>query len=433
MDDPRAAILRRLLDKYERSTHYRGDAAIGRRVRLRLGPRSPDLPLYDIEQADAREAVHAAVRSLAEAGLVGYAWARDSLHTVLGEIWLVLDQVERVYAWLGLQPTRVVVGALIDLIDEMLAGWPADSDAGPSVGGQNRRWLIPALQHLREQLAQRGRLTAPLPDDPDLARCLLQALRAIGQADFAETYLRVFSVRCFQDSKFFERKIRSRFLTIIRANQPQICDLEADDQPGDDELLAMIGLVRNPEIYEFCGPICLDITGSRIDYGVFRRGAVLHAASVADITGVDAGRVGRLLFIENRTCYDAYIRGERRADELVVYHGGFPSPAKLLFFKLIADRVPDTAECLHWGDIDAGGLLMLLQLRRLVGPNIRAWRMDRATLLERRDLAAAWPPAYRTVLLRLLEDPACGDERAVVEAMLETGLRLEQEALIGLA
>lgn len=150
---------------------------------------------------------------------------------------------------------------------------------------------------------------------------------------------------------------------------------------------------------------------------------------------VDTSRISRLLFIENRTNYESYINGEhqtesRRTTELVVYHGGYHGPAKSRFFRMLVRALPAGAQVLYWGDIDLGGLRIFQQIRSNIAPGLQPWRMDAQTLLANRDKALPFSDNYRQALEKALADPAMQDFRDVIESMLATGLRLEQEALI---
>lgn len=445
--DHERLILGKLLAKYENSAHYRETASVGRRVLLKLGPQSRDLKEYDIEQVEQKESIHAAVRRLAGDGLIGFEWERFNQGNVLATVWLNLEKIAEAYARLGLTPKRETVDSILTMIGELLtdeATAPAVplSAVDPGLRGEpaepsNRQWILPALHDMQERIRSSGRLTPLLPEDPDLARDVLTALRELLKAGFSETYIRVFSLLCYQDSKTFEKKVRSRLLLLVRRYHPLLVESAEGESDGDEDLMALIGLFRNPEIYEFCGPVRMtfgspskDSAEQTIGYAVFRQGACLHSASVKDLTSVDTSRVHRLLFIENRTSYDAYIRSEHAADELVVYHGGFHGPTKLRFFRALADALAAQVAIQHWGDIDLGGLRIFLKIRQSIAPSLQPWRMDRATLMVLKEKAVPFSTSYRKALERSLSDPQFTDFQDLIRAMLETGLRLEQEAFI---
>jgi hypothetical protein len=431
--DRRKLILERLLRKYEDSAHSRGDAETGRRVILRFGPRSTDVKEYVVEDYDGREAFHEAVKELAAQGLVGCEWERDSDRGVLSRVWLVLESVDSAYALAGLNPRAQAVEKVLRRL----------ADALGELGEGSASWVREALQDVSVRVARNHKLSPTLPEEPELAGAVIDALRALARPDFVEVSQRIFSVRVYRDSKTFERQVRSRLLPILRRYGPWKDSTDEEERPDDDVLLAQAGLFKNPEVLEFRGPVRLRFEGGETDCGPLVRGATLSSAMVPILLSIDTSRVSSVMFIENRTNYEDRIQQTNRESkhvterdgELVVYHGGFLSRRRAQFFRILAESLPKDCLIAHWGDIDLGGLHILLELRKVVGlREVRAWRMDRRTLLENRPHAISFGDAYRKRLEKALESPGfCSDVEAadVVRCMLESGLRLEQEALVG--
>ena len=249
-------ILDRLLDRYENSAHYRRTAATSRRVLLRLGPESRDLPEYDIENLESRLAAHIAVKQLATAGFVGYEWARYQQDNVLASVWLILDRVDAAYAWLGRMPGAEIAQAVLGQINSLLESLSA-AVSDDSLAAMNRAWVQPALLTMQARIGSTLKLTPLLPANFQLAGEILQTLGRITQTGFAETAMRVFSSQCFQDSKYFENYLRSRLIALMRRFHPQLADQESDEQLPDDDVLRLTGIFRNPEIFEFCGPLVM--------------------------------------------------------------------------------------------------------------------------------------------------------------------------------
>jgi len=424
--DRRRLILERLLRKYEESAHALGNAETGRRVLLRFGPRSSDVKEYVVEDYDGREAFHEAVKTLAAQGLVGYEWERDSDRGVLSRVWLVLESVDAAYAEAGLTPRAQVVEQVLRRLAETIESLPDGSAS----------WVRAALQDMQARIGRAHKVTPVLPEEPEIADAVLEALRALAIPDFVDVSQRIFSVRIYRDSKTFERQIRSRLLPILRRYGPwnELAD-DGEDRPDDDVLLAQVGLYKNPEVLEFCGPIRLRFEDGETDITPLARGATLSSAMVPLIQSVEASRVQRVLFIENRTNYEDRIQQIRPYGELVVYHGGFLSRRRAQFFRFLAEALPSECHIEHWGDIDLGGVHILLGLRKTLVPReVRSWRMDRETLERMRDHAVAFDASYRKRLEKALESKEImedGDVADVIRCMLETGLRLEQEAEVG--
>ena len=62
-----------------------------------------------------------------------------------------------------------------------------------------------------------------------------------------------------------------------------------------------------------------------------------------------------------KTNYSEYCLNSKLSDELVIFHGGFYSPAHGVFFRFIADAAEkNDIPVFFWADIDYGGLTQLL-------------------------------------------------------------------------
>lgn len=453
-------ILRILLEKYEASANYREAESSGRRVLIHLGPKSRDLKEYSPEHPEEKEEVHTAVLTLAGERLVSYAWERFEKGNILDIVWLELDQVDAAYARAGLVPKRQIVMGMIQQMESCLESLLEMEDTSSrkprnvsfGMGGTNRGWILGALREAVGKTCSCGRMGAPFPVQPGRLADLLVAFRLLSFDSFTDARIRVFSIHGWRDSKYFERNVKADLLAVLRQSFP-LAEEEAGEGLREDDWLERVGLFRNPEIYEFCGPVRMLISSAKgvltasssdgvpaspftddgavwMDFSVFRAGACLHAAAVSDILAVSAGKVTRLLFIENRTNYDAYINTERRQDEMVVYHGGFHGPRKQYFFRLLSQAVSPECEVRHWGDIDVGGMRIFLQIQTGISSKVRPWRMDSETLRLMRKFAVPFDSKYRSIVESALKNEIFGMFHDALAFMLEAGTRLEQEAFL---
>lgn len=453
-------ILRILLEKYEASANYREAESSGRRVLIHLGPKSRDLKEYSPEYPEEKEEVHSAVLTLSGEQLVSFAWERFEKGNILDTVWLELDHVDAAYARAGLVPKRQIVMGMIQQMESCLESLLGMEDASSwqpgkdtfSMGGTNRSWILGALRETIGKTRSCGRMGAPFPVQPERLADLLTAFRLLSLNSFTDARIRVFSIQGWRDSKYFERNVKADFLAVLRQSFP-LAEEEAGEGLREDDWLERVGLFRNPEIYEFCGPVRMLISSAKgvltasasegvpasllsdaeavwTDFSVFRFGACLHAAAVSDIHAVSAGKVTRLLFIENRTNYDAYINTERYQDEMVIYHGGFHGPRKQYFFRLLSQAVPPECDIRHWGDIDVGGMRIFLQIQTGISSKVRPWRMDSETLRLMRKSAVPFDSKYRSIVESALKNETFRMFHEVLAFMLEDGTRLEQEAFL---
>lgn len=165
--------------------------------------------------------------------------------------------------------------------------------------------------------------------------------------EFAEVSERRVSAKLFGDSKRIE--MLTPALDALRTQS-----LEAEARPAKS-VLASMGLVKHPNTLLIAGP------------GQLLSGEDAATASTHYIqrpyTGVSPlhvhGYVGApawLLTVENLTIFHELAAGNAgMLQGLVIYTGGFPSPAVLRAYLAISDSLRKDAEIYHWGDTDVGG------------------------------------------------------------------------------
>ena len=237
---------------------------------------------------------------------------------------------------------------------------------------------------------------------------------------------RVFSLRCLGSSKAFEKRHRFRLLRVLRKHL--LLDTE---EMHEEELLRQAGLEKYPEWFSLCGAAQLAWPDGRtLDLAPLADGVQISAADAARVQISYAPQVRALLFVENKANYFDTVRKHPSPERVVVFHGGCFSPQRGRFFRQLCRAAGPQVQLLHWGDIDCGGFQMDSRLRREIDPRIRPWRMDAEQLRAHREQAEPFSEAYAAKLERLLRDPCLQDSRETILYMLQTRLRLEQEALL---
>jgi hypothetical protein len=416
-----------LLDKYEGSVFFKTGERPSRRIKLRLydGGLS-DYPRYNIENAESRREINRAVRRLAEQGLVCFRWMKGEENHLIAQVSLNTDSagtIAAAYAFLGRKPKDALAGEIGREVGDLLAVIKSP-------------WMRRFLEDCQESLERRRAPTGKLPAESGERENLFRALRFIDeQAEKAEVLERVFSIRCFGNSKVFEASVKKRLLDIIRRYS------DCEEESGDEELLAFAGIVRYPEGFEFRGPLSIrfdpaESTGSPgsaaegIDFSPLRYGASLSSPDLRRGRLELPPHLVRLLSIENKANYVSYLRQNEGAGELVVYHGGQFSPARGAFFRALAAAMPEGAAWYHWGDIDYGGFSMLARLRREIRGDVRPYRMDQGELSAYAALTLPVSEAYAGKLRRLSSAAELADCASCIDYMIEHRVKLEQEALL---
>lgn len=374
-------------------------------IRVRLSEtRHP--AYFSQEDATPRRVTNAALAQLAAAGLVRLRWQKWEEHNWLQAVDLLPEQRAALYDLLGRQPRDQQTAALLALLDQqpLFPGWHADF-----------------LAWAREQLVQQ-RPPAPLNrEDPAFNADLLRALAGIA-ALRTPTLERSLSTRLFGDSKRLEQ-LRRAMLSVLRRHAAGAASYANDGWA----LLRAHGLDRAPEYVPLAGPLVFagqpgaplhDLSGFYPSIAL--SAAYLRAASVATCPA------SMVITVENATSFNELI-AIRPADVLVVFTGGFASPTVIALLRAIRAFQPEIA-LLHWGDLDAGGLRILLHLRSQLGV-VAALAMDATTLQAQLGQTRPLSATDRQALAMLRDEPGLSDCRTLIDAMLQLDRKLEQEAL----
>ena len=405
-------IVEALLDKYERSSFFRTGTAPTKRIMLKFYDNGKsEFEDYNIENSEQRMGINDCLKDLAVKGLIHFEWMKGEEDHIASKIWMNLDNLQEAYCFAQRQPQ-----------DEMIEGI-----VGEIVGCMesiNSQWMKNYLQDICENVQQKKRLSSLIPADAQERAALLQTLRYIDSNEDGNLLKRIFSIRCFGDSKYFEQVVEKRLLRILKRY------LEYDEQTTDEQLLNQIGIVKYPEQIEFRGPIIFRFSNeTEMDFSNLNRGCAVYSQDIAAAQIVLSGKTCRILSIENKANYFDYITKSEKRNELVIYHGGQYSPSKKLFLQALANASVGTP-WYHWGDIDYGGFSMLARLRREIRSDIYPYRMDKQELLTFSSATSSFSSEYGQKLRDLMMQNGLQDCSECLAYMLECGVRLEQEALL---
>mgnify|MGYP000870988332 CR=1 FL=1 len=230
--DYQQLILTRLLEKYEESRHFYGDARVNRKVALKFNHK--EFPWYDLERVEVKEAVHFAVKKLREKGMIKLKWMRFEEGNILEEVSLNLAQLESVYQLAGRKPK----GDSLLEVHSRLAAIKKTVQIP---------WIEKFLKDSIEHLENTKSLPRYLPKEEETCHKFLSALAGIEEKGSDEMLERVFSRKYLGSSKEMERKVRSRLVTVIKEFFPLDKDLE------DEVVLEYVGILKTSEDLLFRG------------------------------------------------------------------------------------------------------------------------------------------------------------------------------------
>lgn len=410
-------LLNTLLDKYEQSTAFQ-TGVFNRRIMITV---SKEKAIQEImELVDEKHLFLTILDQLKTQGLIDYSWVKYETGNLVDQVWLITENLAACYQ----EISRVPAAELLASFNELASAYLEKASPSSDFAGY--------ISSLIEYAASKKKLKAPFTEDMRLNTNLLECLVALDKNP--DQMERVFSSRHFGDSKYFERVLKSKVISILKELQKSSIGSDEDsanDLLSDEDLLVERGLYRWPEIYEFNGPLIIKLDdGSVIDMSSQSYGSYINSDAVKHIESIDGSRIQRVVFIENKANYIDYQANHRNAGDLIVYHGGFYSPIKSLLFSKIYTGCPNAA-FYHWSDIDLGGFRLFNRLRTNIVSSVQPLYMDVETL--QANLASCMnikTEGYIQMLTSLLKNPEYSMFYEVIQYMVEKKVRLEQENLI---
>ena len=404
-------ILNRLLDKYENSKHLSEPGTSTRRVMLRIEKK--ELPEYLYEDAAIRDSYNEAALELEKQHLVQLKWVKGC--PVLSAVILCLDRIIPCYAAAERVHPRVRAKQVSDAVRIALAGVAVP-------------WIMAWKEDVCKSADEQMKVPAFCKKDDASLRDLLGALRGYAALSGSIT-MRAFSSRCFSDTKYFERNVRDLFLTIARKYDTELALACDENELGEREQLAFLGIYARPELYELAGNCTIQTSQGSICIGAAPYGLALPSTLVDFIMEIDLTAIRSITFIENKTNYDAYVMSEKQPEELVVYHGGFLSPKKKRLIASIAHAASETTKIRFWADIDTGGFRMFRHLQELI-PSLTPMRMSGEFVDSFHEYGLARSEEYLSSLRIDMENGKYPLFQDAIEQILDYGVTIEQETFL---
>ena len=415
-----------LLTKYENSKAYR-EGSSSRKIAVRVDQL---IEIEDeLENEDEKKKFAEEIAALKERGVVDYSCEKDD-ETAIDRIWLVIDDnaIKNAYKVAGRRPK-------IDIVNDFLRD--IDKTVQSMLPGSNYAEFLKAE---KKRVAEKKDFTRYFFEDSVKNAGLLRFLLFLdaNEENKTEQMERVLSKRLFADSKYFERELRGKAISILQTIKKEY--EEGGAQNGStsvsaeegDRLLAEKGIVRYPEIFEFAGEVSVMFDdGHSADFSTLTYGACISALMAARVMSVTFRNVNRLLFIENKAVYMHYLMNQKKAGDLVLFHGGFVSPAKAGWFKCITGEAErNDIPAFFWGDIDFAGFRKFVTIKKEFCPRLKSYEMDSGTLrLYAKYTDPLEDESERKQLEALYRDKDYDTFYPVIRYMLENRVTLEQESI----
>jgi len=379
-----SVILNRLISIYEQRFH--SGSSFKQKITLKFN--SDDFIEYtNPSQIDDLQLIENAVIKLEKEKFIDV--VREKYTKVVLRINLVMESVDLIYEYIGSDEIKVKYE---NFFNEF----------------QNFNCLI--LNEYKNYLLDRLSVHKPIKNhimDIQTTRDVFLSIQTIENLK-NDIIVRNLSVQLFSDSKKLEKllaKIESIYKTVM------------SDFSG--EYFISKGLLKNPSYIYLKGDREITINNQVINLKELGASIGINSELVDKIS---VGKVDKITTIENLTSFNKY-----NSSGLVVYLGGFSNHVMKSFLKKAVDS---QAKLYHFGDIDYGGFLILLDIYNNIGVLPKTINMDIPSLEKKlgycKDISN--DPEYKRKLTTLLDKEVLSDHFVTIEYMLENNIILEQEA-----
>ena len=152
---------------------------------------------YDIENYETKKLFHDIIFDLERKGLIFYSWKQHENGNILNEIWLNKENVENAYLEAGRVAIVTTNKELLQLLESI---------------SFKQIWIEQYRKDMIDYLEQKHKPNQLFP--AQFANDILKVLQIIDSSE--ENLKRVLSVKCFGDSKYFEKNLEHIIIRIIK-------------------------------------------------------------------------------------------------------------------------------------------------------------------------------------------------------------------------
>lgn len=402
-------ILSNLADRYERSRS-------SRRIFFTLSEKN--LPAYFEITGTEYDLIHQQLFSVEEKGLIRLHWKDGRKGHILEKVELMPEAMPEIYRFLDRQPVALQQKCVLRFME----AFERDSDGCC-------RAVSGCFSYIRQRMKD-GKSVKRYVDFTAPER-FYQVIRGVEAAyqwkkkKDRECFFREFSMMVYGDSKVFEQ---------LQGSILEICRDFGEENDTDFEYF---GILKQPQTILLKGCARIRMPGCEADLRYLKQGIGIAGQDLHLLSFDPACLPTKVITVENLT---AFYRFEED-DALMIYLGGFAGSGRVELLRKLKEIGQDTV-FYHFGDIDAGGIRIFMDLRSRTGIDFHPMHMGVRELKKyekhARSLTAADKAALLALQKSLEEDLEAGSLcetdfhtlRKTVEEMLHTGKKLEQEIVV---
>lgn len=348
MNNYRNEILNEFIDRYEKSSYYKGKSEKPRKISIVLHKKFPEYGhSFHYEETNELENI---VFQLQSQGFVEF-----SKKSILGDRELILNQEEncldRIYKELKRVPVKEKIIHYVKLLDQYY----------------EETFIKDFVDEMKKRAIHQQSLLPYLKvyDENDLENVMKILKGMIDQKD--EISFRRFSEKVLGDTKKLE-KYKNKIVHIIK-------DFYDDTLDNENDIFEAFYIRKNPAYVYIRGNAIFKINTQLIDLKQMKQYFVLPSLCIKDLTiqNIDAKQV---MTIENLTSFHDLSLN----DNFYIYTNGFHNHAIQQFLIKLYDFLGDEVNYLHFGDIDAGGFHIYNDLCKKTHIPFQTYHMDVDTL-----------------------------------------------------
>lgn len=323
MNNYRNEILNEFIDRYEKSSYYKGKSEKPRKISIVLHKKFPEYG-HSFHYEETNELENIAFQ-LQSQGFVEF-----SKKSILGDRELILNQKEncldRIYKELKRAPVKEKIIHYVKLLDQY----------------HEEAFIKDFVDEMKKRAIHQQSLLPYLKvyDENDLENVMKILKGMIDQKD--EISFRRFSEKVLGDTKKLD-KYKNKIVHIIK-------DFYDDTLDNENDIFGAFYIRKNPAYVYLKGNAILQINGQIINLNEMHYYFVLPSICIKDlkIKRIDAKQV---MTIENLTSFhDVSLK-----DTFYIFTNGFHNHAIEAFLKCLYDFLGESVHYFHFGDIDAGG------------------------------------------------------------------------------
>lgn len=391
-------ILKNLVEKYRKSKKDSGNNKTNRRTQMK-----PEelYKKYDANDGDFEEIskFNQSVEYLSELGFINS--VKEIFGTQIQCIYLVDEKIQDIERYLGEKYGYVSKDIQIEKLQSLV----------------NKYQNISSICEKECARLQKCIEKRKVPKNIDELDDILRAVAFI-ENNQEDLYIREVSMKVYGDSKHFQNKTLPSVCKMLRKHLNR--SLKEDEI--SDEILLDYHIAKEPQKLCIKGKAIINISGKEVDISGFSGGVEFRASDLANIQSIKL-MVPEFMTIENRTSYLRY----HKEEVVTFYLGGYADRYQRDFIKMVHVDNADV-RYLHFGDIDAGGFWIHHNLCDVTGVNFELFSMSTSEL-KNSEYASCLHELTNNDRTRLKELKTIGTYTEVVQYMLESNVKLEQEII----